>query len=85
LPAGTHLILGGDVFGDHVANIVGVHAVNIPRVEFDDGHAFRMQGNRGGGSNVSMGMARSSARILFVALALVDATIFLGTSEGPHS
>jgi hypothetical protein len=85
LPAGTHLILGGVVFGDHVAKIVGVHAINIPRVEFDGGHAFRMQGNRGRGSNAPMGMARSLARILFVALALVDATIFLGTSEGPHS
>jgi hypothetical protein len=85
LPAGTHLILGGVVFGNHVAKIVGAHAVNIPRVEFVGGHAFRMQGNRGGGSNALMGMARSLARILFVALASVDAMIFLGTSEGPHS
>ena len=49
-PAGTHLILGGVVSGDHVAKIVGVHAVNIPRVEFDGGHAFKVQGNRGGGA-----------------------------------
>jgi hypothetical protein len=85
LPAGTHLILGGVVFSNHIAKIVGVHAVNIPRVEFDGGHVFRMQGNREGGSNAPMGMARSSARILFVALASVNAAIFLGTSEGPHS
>ncbi len=78
LPAGTHLLLGGVIFGGHVAKIVGVHAVHILRVK-------RMQGNGGGGSGAPMGMARLSARILFVALALVDATIFLGTSEGPHS
>ncbi len=48
LPAGTHLILGGGVPGNHAAKIVGVHAVDIPRVEFDGGHAFNLQGNRGG-------------------------------------
>ena len=84
-PAGTHLILGGVVFGDHVAKIVGVHAINIPRVEFDGGHAFRMQGNGGGGSNALMGMTRLSSRIPFAALVTVDVTILLGTSEGPHS
>ena len=50
LPAGTHLLLGGVIFGDHVAKIVGVHAVNIPGVEFDGGHAFRMQGKGGEGA-----------------------------------
>ena len=85
LPAGTHLLLGGVIFGGHVAKIVGVHAVNIPGVEFDGGHAFRMQGNGGGGSDALMGMTRLSSRIPFAALATIDATILLGTSEGPHS
>jgi hypothetical protein len=75
LPAGTHLILGGSVSGDHVAKIVGVRAVNIPRVEFDGGRALKVQGNR---------VARSPARILFAALASVNARIILGTSEGPN-
>ncbi len=84
LPAGTHLILGGGVPGDHAAKIVGVHAVNIPRVEFDGGNAFNLQGNRGGESNAPIVIARSPARIVSAALALVDATIFLGTTGGPN-
>ena len=85
MPAGTHLLLGGVIFGGHVAKIVGVRAVNIPWVEFDGGHAFRMRGNGGGGSNAPMGMTRLSLRIPFAALATVDPTILLGTSKRPHS
>ena len=85
LQAGTHLLIGGVIFGGHVAKIVGVHAVNIPPVEFGAGHIFRMQGNGGGGSDALMGMTRLSTRIPFAALATVDATILLGTSKGPHS
>jgi hypothetical protein len=85
LPTGTHLLLGGVIFGSHVDKIVGVQAVNILGVKFDGGHTFRMQGNGGGGSNALMGMTRLSSRILFVALAAVDARILLTTSEGHHS
>ncbi len=85
LPAGTHLLLGGVIIGNHVAKIVRVHTINIPRVEFDGGNAFRMQGNGGGGSNAPMGMTRLSSRIPFAALATVDAARLLGTSNGPHS
>ena len=82
MPAGSHLILGGGVSGDHAAKIVGVNAVDIPRVKFDGGHAFHVQGNRGGESNAPIVIARSPARIVSAALALVDATIFLGNTGG---
>ena len=85
MPAGTHLLLGGIIIGGHGAKIVAVHAVNIPGVEFDGGHTFRMQGNGGGGSDAPMGMTRLSSRIPFAALVTVDVTILLETPEGPHS
>ena len=86
LLAGTHLLLDGVIIGGHVAKIVGVHAVNnIPGVEFDGGHAFRMQGNGRGGRDAQMGMTRLLLRIPFAALVLVDARILLGTPKGPHS
>ena len=77
--AGTHLILGGGVPGDHAAKIDGVYAVNIPRVEW---HAFHLQGNRGGKSDAPVVIIGSPARIVSAALVLVDALIFLGTAEG---
>ena len=80
MPAGTHLILGGGVPGNHAAKIVGVHAMNIPQVKFDGGNAFHLQGNRGGESDAPIVIARSPERIVSAVLALVDATIFLGNT-----
>jgi hypothetical protein len=82
LLAGTHLILGGGVPGDHAAKIDGVYAVNIPRVECVAGHAFLLQGNRGGESDAPVVISGCPARIVSAALALVDATIFLGNTRG---
>jgi hypothetical protein len=63
LLAGTHLILGGGVPGDHAAKIDGVYAVNIPRVEW---HAVDLQGSRGG----AVVIIGSPARIVSAALVL---------------
>ncbi len=80
--AGTHLILGGGIPGNHAAKIDRVYAVNIPRVKCVAGHAFHLQVNRGGESNAPVVITGSPARIVSAALALVDARIFLGNTGG---